>query len=173
MHVVDLDVTSQTSAQQAVDTVIGESGRLDVVVHNAGHLFVGYVEAFTAEDIQGLFDTNVLGLQRVNRAALPYLRQRGAGTLVYVGSTIPITTPPFLGPHVASKAAMDDLALTTSYEVNPFGIETVIVMPGAFTKGTQHFPDASHAEVTKAYAGLDPLVARNEEATSSDSGRRS
>lgn len=84
-------------------------------------------------------------------------------------STVLVTTPPFLAPYVAWKAAFDALAVTTSYEVNPFGIETTIVMPGAFTGGTEHFPNASRAsddEVTKAYSALDPLVARNEEATS-------
>ena len=168
LRVVELDVQSQDSADAAVRTVLEEAGRLDVVINNAGHLYVGYVEAFTAEDIAHLFDINVLGVHRVNRAALPHMRERGQGTLLYVGSTIPVTTPPFLGPYVASKAAMDALAVTTSYEVNPFGIETVIVMPGAFTEGTSHFPNASRASdggVTKAYSALDPLVARNEEAT--------
>lgn len=170
LRVVELDVQSQDSTDAAVKTVLDEAGQLDVVIHNAGHLFVGYVEAFTAEDIAGLFDSNAIGAHRLNRSALPHMRERGSGTLLYVGSTIPITTPPFMGPYVASKAAMDALALTTSYEVGQFGIETVIVMPGAFTKGTQHFPDASHAKdetVTTAYARLDPLVARNEDATSS------
>ena len=168
LRVVELDVQSQDSADAAVRTVLEEAGRLDVVINNAGHLYVGYVEAFTAEDIAHLFDINVLGAHRVNRAALPHMRERGQGTLLYVGSTIPVTTPPFLGPYVASKAAMDALAVTSSYEVNPFGIETVIVMPGAFTEGTSHFPNASRASdggVTKAYSALDPLVARNEEAT--------
>ena len=168
LRVVELDVQSQDSADAAVRTVLEEAGRLDVVINNAGHLYVGYVEAFTAEDIAHLFDINVLGAHRVNRAALPHMRERGRGTLLYVGSTIPVTTPPFLGPYVASKAAMDALAVTTAYEVNPFGIETVIVMPGAFTEGTSHFPNASRASdggVTKAYSALDPLVARNEEAT--------
>ncbi len=169
LRVVELDVQSQDSTDAAVKTVLDEAGRLDVVMHNAGHLFVGYVEAFTAEEIAGLFDSNAIGTHRLNRSALPHMRERGSGVLLYVGSTIPITTPPFLGPYVASKAAMDALALTTSYEVGQFGIETVIVMPGAFTKGTEHFPDASHAEdeaVTRAYARLDPLVARNEDVTS-------
>lgn len=71
---------------------------------------------------------------------------------------------------MASKFAFDALAMTTSYEVSQFGIETTIVMPGAFTQGTEHFPNASHASdqaVTAAYSALDPLVARNEEATAS------
>jgi len=73
-----------------------------------------YVEAFTAEEIAHLIDVHALGVQRPNRAALPHLRAQGHGTLLYVGSTIPVTTPPFLGPYVVSKAAMDALAL-------PFG----------------------------------------------------
>lgn len=170
LRVVELDVQSQDSADAAVSTVISDAGRLDVVIHNAGHLYVGYVEAFTAEDVARLFDINAVGVQRVNRAALPHMRTRRVGTLLYVGSTIPITTPPFLGPYVASKAAMDALAVVTSYEVGQFGIETTIVMPGAFTQGTEHFPNASHAsdeDVSRAYAMLDPLVARNEQATAS------
>ncbi len=170
IRVVALDVTSQESADQAVATAVETSGKLDVVVQNAGHLYVGYVEAFTDEDIAQLLDVNAIGAHRVNRAALPYLRTQRSGTLLYVGSTIIVTTPPFLGPYVASKAAFDALAVVTSYEAAQFGIETSIVMPGAITQGTEHFPNASRAsdaEVTAAYAHLDPLVARNEEATAS------
>ena len=159
LRVADLDVQSQGSCNAAVQAILDEAGQLDVVINNAGHLYVGYTEAYTAEDIARLFDINAIGAHRVNRAVLPH-----------VGSTIPITTPPFLGPYVASKAAMDALAIVTMYEVGQFGIETCIVMPGAFTQGTEHFPDASHASdaaVTAAYAELDPLVARNEAATAS------
>lgn len=169
LHVLELDVASQASADRAVADVIADAGSLDVVIHNAGHLVTGYVEAFTAEEIAHLIDVNTLGAQRLNRAALPHLRDRGRGTLLYVGSTIPVTTPPFLGPYVVSKAAMDSLALVTSYEVAPLGIETVIVMPGAFTQGTDHFPKAGRPAdgtgVTAGYRALDPLAARNEAAT--------
>lgn len=163
LRTVELDVTSQESADAAVRRVIGESGGLDVVVHNAGHLYVGYVEAFTDEDVARLLDINAVGAHRVNRAVLPHLRERRAGTLVYVGSTILVTTPPFLGPYVASKAAFDALAVVTSYEVSQFGIETSIVMPGAITQGTDHFRNAGHAgdeQVTAQYAELDAMVER-------------
>ncbi|MPZ28631.1 MAG: SDR family NAD(P)-dependent oxidoreductase [Micromonosporaceae bacterium] len=169
LHVVELDVQSEPSAAAAVATIVGEAGQLDTVVHNAGHLYVGYVEAFTPEDVQHLFDINAIGIQRVNRAVLPHMRERRSGTLVYVGSTTSVVVPPFLGPYVASKFAADALAQVTAYEVSQLGIETTIVMPGPFTQGTEHFPNASHAgdeERTRAYADLDPLVARNEEATS-------
>lgn len=167
-RVVELDVTSEDSCRQAVGDVLKEVDHLDVVLHNAGHLYLGYVEAFTPEDIQRLFDTNTIGVQRLNRAVLPHMRERKRGTLMYTGSTIPISTPPFLGPYVVSKAAMDSLAVVTSYEVSQFGIETVIIMPGAYTKGTEHFPNASQAgdkSVNEAYRALDPLVKRNTEAT--------
>ena len=92
IRVVELDVASQESADDAVHAVVADCGELDVVIHNAGHLLVGYVEAFTAEEIAHLIDVNTLGVQRLNRAALPHLRERGRGTLLYVGSTIPVTT---------------------------------------------------------------------------------
>jgi NAD(P)-dependent dehydrogenase (short-subunit alcohol dehydrogenase family) len=170
LRVIDLDVQSQASADQAIATILEDAGHLEVVIHNAGHLYVGYVEAFTAEDVARLFDINVLGAQRVNRAALPHMRERHAGTLLYIGSTTTVSVPPFLGPYVASKFAFDAIAMTTSYEISQFGIETTIVMPGAFTQGTEHFPNASHASdqaITAAYSALDPLVERNEEATAS------
>ena len=167
LRVVELDVTSQASADAAVQQILAEAGVLDVVVHNAGHLYIGYVEAFTDADIAHLLDVNAVGAHRVNRAVLPHMRQRRSGTLLYVGSTILVTTPPFLGPYVASKAAFDALAVVTSYEVSQFGIETSIVMPGAITQGTQHFPKASRAtdeQVATQYAELDPLVARTHDA---------
>ncbi|WP_199245649.1 SDR family NAD(P)-dependent oxidoreductase [Leifsonia sp. AG29] len=168
LHTIELDVTSQDSADAAVAAIIDEQGGLDVVIHNAAHLLIGYTEAFTAEDLAHLFDVNTFGAQRVNRAVLPHMRSRRSGTLVYIGSTTTVVAPPFLGPYVASKFAFDALAQVTAYEANHFGIETVIVMPGAFTSGTEHFPNAGRASdraVEAAYAELDPMVARNEAAT--------
>ena len=167
VRTVTLDVQSEQSADDAVEVVLSD-GDLDVVVHNAGHLGIGYVEAFTPEDVAHLFDINVLGAQRLNRAVLPHMRARGTGTLLYVGSTSIIDVPPFLGPYVATKAAFDVLAQATRYEVAPLGIESVIVMPGPFTRGTSHFPGASRASDTAraaGYSALDPLVARNLEMT--------
>lgn len=168
LRVVDLDVRSQESANAAVAAVIDEAGRLDTVVHNAGHLSLGYTEAYTAEEIADLLDVNALSAQRVNRAALPHLRAQGVGTLVYVGSTTTVSVPPFLGPYVVSKFAFDALAQVTAYEVAPYGIETVIVMPGAFTRGTNHFAHASgpaDGSVTAEYHNLDHYLESYAEAT--------
>ncbi len=168
LHVIELDVQSEASADAAVESILEQTGQLDVVVHNAGHLYLGYMEAFSAEELAQAFDINVIGAHRVNRAALPHMRERRTGTLVYVGSTTSVCVPPFLGPYVPSKFALDALAQVTAYEASQFGIETTIVMPGPFMQGTQHFQDASHASdvaVLRAYSPLDPLAAENERAT--------
>jgi NAD(P)-dependent dehydrogenase (short-subunit alcohol dehydrogenase family) len=103
----------------------------------------GPAEAFTPDQFIQQYDVNVLGAQRVNRAALPYLRRQGRGLLVWVGSSSTRGgTPPFLAPYFAAKAAMDALAVSYSTELARWGIETSIMVPGAFTKGTNHFAHA-------------------------------
>jgi NAD(P)-dependent dehydrogenase (short-subunit alcohol dehydrogenase family) len=140
LRAVELDVASQESADAAIATIVKDSGRLDVIVHNAGHMMYGAAEAFTPEQYYELFDVNVLGTQRVNRAALPQLRKQRKGLLLWVSSSsVRGGTPPFLAPYFAAKAAMDSLALNYASELTRWNIETSIVVPGAFTKGTNHF----------------------------------
>lgn len=79
---VELDIAVQDSADAAVQTIISEQGSLDVVIHNAGHMVTGPAEAFTPEQIAELYDTNVLGTQRLNRAALPHLRAQEQGLVL-------------------------------------------------------------------------------------------
>ncbi|ELQ8316738.1 SDR family oxidoreductase [Pseudomonas aeruginosa] len=137
---IELDVQSDASASTAVAQIIAESGRIDVLVHNAGHMLFGPAEAFTPEQLAQQYDVNVLGTQRVNRAALPHMRARGEGLLVWVSSSSSAGgTPPYLSPYFAAKAAMDSLAVSYARELSRWGIETTIVVPGAFTKGTNHF----------------------------------
>jgi NAD(P)-dependent dehydrogenase (short-subunit alcohol dehydrogenase family) len=137
---VELDVQSDSSAEAGVAHILKDSGRLDVIVHNAGHMVFGPAEAFTPDQFIQQYDVNVLGAQRVNRATLPHLRGQGRGLLVWVGSSSTRGgTPPFLAPYFAAKAAMDALAVSYSTELARWGIETSIMVPGAFTKGTNHF----------------------------------
>lgn len=143
LRAVELDVSSQPSVDAAVDRVTDEQGRLDVVVHNAGHMVLGPAEAFTPQQLAEVYDTNVLGAQRVNRAALPHLRAQRSGLLVWVGSSSTRGgCPPFLAPYFAAKAAMDALAVSYAGELVRFGIGTTVVVPGAFTRGTSHFASA-------------------------------
>jgi NAD(P)-dependent dehydrogenase (short-subunit alcohol dehydrogenase family) len=119
---------------------VSENGRLDVVIHNAGHMVFGPAEAFTPEQLAELYDINVLSTERVNRAALPVLRKQGKGSVIWVGSTSTRGgTPPYLAPYFAAKAGMDALAVSYAGELARWNIETTIVVPGAFTSGTNHF----------------------------------
>src|SRR3546814_4107406 len=105
-------------------------------------LMTGITEAFDPDQLQRIFDTNASSWLRVNRAVLPVMRRQGHGTLVYTGSTTAHIPEPFLGPYAAAKAAGDVLAEVIGMEVRAFGIDTIIIVPGAFTAGTEHFVHA-------------------------------
>jgi NAD(P)-dependent dehydrogenase (short-subunit alcohol dehydrogenase family) len=131
LRTVELDVQSQESADAAVAQIIAEAGCIDV--------------AFTPEQFAQQYDVNVLGTQRVNRAVLPHLRAQRKGLLVWVSSSSSAGgTPPYLSPYFAAKAAMDALAVQYARELSRWGIETSIIVPGAFTGGTNHFLHAGH-----------------------------
>ncbi|MFJ4787523.1 SDR family oxidoreductase [Streptomyces sp. NPDC088794] len=164
---VELDVTSQESVDAAIRQILDEHGRIDVLIHNAGHMVTGPAEAFTPEQLADLYDVNVLSTQRVNRAALPAMRESGRGLVLWVSSSsVKGGTPPYLAPYFAAKAAMDSLAVSYAAELARWGVETSIVVPGSFTSGTNHFAHSGRptdkdveAEYETKYAGLVGQVA--------------
>ena len=164
---IELDVSSQESCDTAIREIISKDGRLDVIIHNAGHMVFGPAEAFTPEQLAELYDVNVLSTQRVNRAALPQLRKQRKGLVVWVSSSSSAGgTPPYLAPYFAAKAGMDAMAVIYARELSRWGIETSIIVPGAFTGGTNHFAHAgSPADKARAaeyeagpYAGFADQV---------------
>jgi NAD(P)-dependent dehydrogenase (short-subunit alcohol dehydrogenase family) len=156
LRTIELDVASQQSADAAIQQIVAENGRLDVVIHNAGHMVFGPAEAFTPEQLAELYDVNVLSTQRVNRAALPQLRKQRHGLVVWVSSSsFAGGTPPYLAPYFAAKAAMDSLAVIYARELTRWGIETSIIVPGAFTGGTNHFAHSGRPADTARAAEYD------------------
>jgi NAD(P)-dependent dehydrogenase (short-subunit alcohol dehydrogenase family) len=156
LRAVELDVSDQASVDAGVQQVLDEHGRIDVLVHNAGHMVTGPTEAFTVEQLAELYDVNVLSTQRVNRAVLPGMRHRGDGLLVWVSSSSTKGgTPPYLGPYFAAKAGEDSLAVTYSVELSRWGIETSIMVPGSYTKGTNHYAHSGHPDDTAVVAEYD------------------
>jgi len=158
LRTVELDVLSQDSVDAAVAKVIVDTGRIDVLVHNAGHMAFGPAEALTPEQFAQLYDVNVLSTQRVNRAVLPHLRRQKQGLVVWVSSSSSAGgTPPYLAPYFAAKAGMDARAVSYARELTRWGIETSIIVPGAFTAGTNHFAHsgrpADEARVAEYEAG--------------------
>jgi NAD(P)-dependent dehydrogenase (short-subunit alcohol dehydrogenase family) len=130
LRVIELDVSSQDSTSAAIDQVVAQNARLDVIVHNAAQTAYGPAEAFTAEQFAEIFDANILSTQRVNRAVLPQLRKQGQGLLIWISSSCARgTTSPFLSPYASSKAGMDALALSYAGEIARWGIETTIIVP--------------------------------------------
>ncbi|MFI6874090.1 SDR family oxidoreductase [Streptomyces sp. NPDC050400] len=167
LRAVELDVNSQESVDAAIARIEAEHGRIDVLIHNAGHMATGPAEAFTPDQLAELYDVNVLSTQRVNRAALPGMRRRGQGLVLWVSSSsVKGGTPPYLAPYFAAKAAMDSLAVSYAGELARWGVETTIVVPGSFTSGTNHFAHSGHpddaaveAAYETRYAGLMDQVA--------------
>jgi NAD(P)-dependent dehydrogenase (short-subunit alcohol dehydrogenase family) len=143
LRALELDVQSQESVDAAVEKVIAGQARIDVLIHNAGHMVFGPAEAFTPEQYAEIYDVNVLSTQRVNRAVLPHMRRQAQGLLVWVSSSSSAGgTPLYLAPYFAAKAAMDAIAVQYARELSRWGIETSIIVPGAFTSGTNHFAHA-------------------------------
>jgi len=160
---LELDVLSDTGCRAAIDQVLTEQGRLDVVVNNAGMLMAGVAEAFTADQFLTILDTNVVSWLRMNRAVLPVMRRQHAGTLVYISSTTAHIVEPFMATYIASKAAGEAFAESIGFEVTGFGVDTVIIVPGAFTQGTQHFAHSAapgEPAVVAQYGDLAAVVAQ-------------
>ena len=132
LHVLELDVTDQASVDAAVAQAIDSAGRIDVLINNAGIGTFGVQEAFPVEQVQQVFDVNVFGVLRVNRAALPHMRSQGSGHIIYISSGLGRFVFPFVGPYAGTKFALEGIAQAGAYELKGEGIDTTIVQPGAF-----------------------------------------
>ena len=137
-RIVEIDVTSNESVQSGVQSAIDQLGGIDVVVNNAGVGVMGMVEHFTPEDLQKLFDINVFGVQRVNRAVLPHMRERGSGLLLHISSLLGRMSLPFYGPYNASKWALEALSEGYKVELSGFGVDSVLVEPGGYPTTFMH-----------------------------------
>ena len=172
LRAIELDVSSEDSVNSAIETIISENGRLDVVMHNAAQIVYGPAEAFTPEQLAELYDANVVSTQRVNRAVLPQLRKQGQGLLIWISSSSARgSSVPFLGAYASSKAGLDVLALSYAAELARWGIETTIVVPGALGPGhyirsgrpkdtirTEEYADGPTADISEvALNGLGQL----------------
>ena len=158
--VLPLDVTSEQSVASAVADVVARFGRLDAVVNNAGFAVDGIFEGADDATIRRQFETNVFGLMRVTRAAIPVMRRQGSGTLVQVSSMGGRVTFPLYSIYHATKWAVEGFSESLAFELRPFGIRIRLVEPGAIRTdfyGRSREPIAAPPE-----AGYDDLVARCE-----------
>ena len=140
LRVLEMDVTSDASVNAAAATVLAESGAPDVVVNNAGQMYVGLAEAYTSDEVSHQLDVNVLGIHRVSRAFLPAMREKGDGLLINVSSVAGRFGGPFFAVYNASKWAVEGYSLGCRGELASSGVDVVVVEPGPFT--TELFPQA-------------------------------
>jgi NAD(P)-dependent dehydrogenase (short-subunit alcohol dehydrogenase family) len=158
LETVELDVTDESSVEAGVKTVLAEAGKIDVLVNNAGIASTGVTEAFTAEQAEAIFDTNVIGLLRVTRAVLPAMRQQRAGLIINIGSILGRVTFPFVGIYGASKFAVEALTDSLRYEVSQFGVEVVEVQPSGYpTNFFNNLQTPAGIEVTDSYGEVGQI----------------
>ena len=161
LKVVELDVTDDASVEQGINAILGATGRLDVVVNNAGVSYSGPLEAFTLEQVRQQFETNVFSVVRVNRAALPQMRTQGSGLLLQIGSIAGRLAMPYLGLYGATKFALEGLTESYRDELAPFGIDAAIIEPGTYpTSISANRQVATDAERFALYqAAMDAFMA--------------
>lgn len=139
LEVLEMDVTSDAAVAAAARAVLAGGDGPDVVLNNAGRMYAGVTEAFTAEEFFNQLNLNVLGIHRVTRAFLPSMRAKGSGLFINVSSIAGRMALPFFGLYHASKWGVEGYSLGMRRELACTGIDVVVVEPGPFT--TQLFPE--------------------------------
>ena len=155
-QILHLDVTDDKSINKAIDTIEKQSHRLDVLINNAGYGIGGFFEDLSEDEIRSQFETNFFGVQKVTRSALPLMRATASRSgkdfstkIINISSAQGRSTLPGLGAYGASKFALEGFSESLYFEIQPFGIEVVILEPGTFL--TKAIDENSH----EADAGLD------------------
>jgi NAD(P)-dependent dehydrogenase (short-subunit alcohol dehydrogenase family) len=132
IEVLDVDIKSSSSVNDAIAMIIDKEGKIDVVVNNAGIYAVGIAETFTAEDVTSIMDVDVTGTWRTIRAALPQMRKQGKGLIINISSLAGRFSFPFQTIYNSAKFALEGLTEGLHYEVKALGVDVVLIQPGAF-----------------------------------------
>jgi NAD(P)-dependent dehydrogenase (short-subunit alcohol dehydrogenase family) len=152
-----LDVTDDESVASVVQHVLDRSGRIDVLVNNAGVGVSGAAEESSIEQARALFETNVFGSMRMSRAVLPHMREQGSGRIINVSSVLGFMPAPFMALYAASKHAIEGYSESLDHEVREHGVRVLLVEP-AYTRTSF---DANAVAVDEPL----PLYARRREAS--------
>jgi short-subunit dehydrogenase len=140
---LEMDVTNQNHVDNAVEKIISEQGRIDVLVNNAGLGVYGAIEDVSMEDIYYQYDVNLFGLARVTKAVLPHMREKENGTIINISSVLGETYGPLAGWYLSTKHALEGWSDALRVELKKFNIDVVVVQPGAI--------NTNFSNVTKTY----------------------
>lgn len=130
LRCVQLDVTDDMSVKKAIETIVNESHNIDILINNAGYGLSGALEDLLIDEIKLQFDTNFFGLIRATQAVLPIMRNHGSGIIVNISSGLGRFGIATSSAYASSKFAVEGLTESMSYELEPFGIKTILVEPG-------------------------------------------
>ena len=140
---LEMDVTNQKHIDKAVNQIISEQGRVDVLVNNAGLGVYGAIEDVSMEDIYYQYDVNLFGLARVTKAVLPHMREKESGLIINISSVLGETYGPLAGWYLSTKHALEGWSDALRVELKEFEINVVVVQPGAI--------NTNFSNVTKTY----------------------
>lgn len=155
IKVVDLDVSMDDSVKHAMEGIMAEAGKVDMLINNAGIMYLGITEAFSVEQAKQQMEVNYYGAIRTMQAVLPSMRKQGSGLIINTSSLVGRVSPPFFGTYTATKHALEGYVQGLRYEVSPFGVDIVMVEPGPFGTGLLASGQApAHEEVLSSYGEL-------------------
>ena len=163
IHALTMDVTDDESMSSGIEKIITETGRIDVLVNNAGYGSYGAIEDVSLDEARRQFEVNVFGLGRLTQLVLPHMRAQRSGTIINISSMGGRLTTPLGGWYHATKYAVEALSDALRIETAPFGIDVVVIEPGGIRTEWSGIA-ADHLEETaegSAYASQIKAVANS------------
>lgn len=155
IHVVDMDVNSDESVKIALEGILTKAGNIDILINNAGVMYIGITEAFSIEQAKEQMEINYFGAMRTMQSVLPAMRSAKSGLIINTSSLVGQISPPFFATYSATKHALEGYTQGLRYEVSPFGIDVCIVEPGPFRSGLLGGGKApSRSDVLASYGEL-------------------
>src|SRR3954468_23213002 len=129
VEIVRMDVTDDSSVNEAVQNIVQKAGPIQHLVNSAGYSFMGALEETSVDEARQQFETNLFGVLRVTNAILPAMRQQSFGRIVNISSVLGFLPAPYMGIYAASKHALEGYTETLDHEVRRFGVRAVLVEP--------------------------------------------
>jgi len=165
LEVIELDVDKDKTVQDAVNKIMKEKNRIDVLVNNAGYTLFGCLEDLSMDDLKAQFETNFFGAVRTSQAVIPIMRNQKSGTIVNISSVAGKIGFPVSPAYISSKFALEGLSESMRYELSPFGINTIIIEPGVIKTNFMSSmkksmkPDSAYKEITeKVIMGISMMA---------------
>ena len=165
IEIIQLDVTSDKSVSDAIQSILSRSGRIDVLVNNAGYGLVGAFEELGMDEIKEQYETNFFGVIRVTQAVIPIMKEQKSGLIVNISSGAGRFGYPGGSAYVSTKFALEGLSESMAYELDRFDIKVALVEPGfvrtsVVAKKSQD-PDSEYSKMTEKMAERMEVMRQN------------